>query len=246
MSKIVKLFALMLTLVILTACGGSSGGGDNSTPTTPTTITHNGTTYGFVTSPYTGKVWLDRNLGAAQVCIAFNDVQCFGDYYQFGRNADGHEDQGNVASITLHATQINPVQQAVNGKFITGFFDWVANGVDDDKSLRVGKWSATDGSSVCPVGFRVPTENELKAELFDADSAEIGNRDDAFASFLKLPSAGHRSFTDAALTLPGLSGNVTMISPSNGYAYGLMFDDNGLYQSMHALANGTSLRCIRN
>lgn len=29
-------------------------------------ITHNGTSYGTVTSPYTGRVWLDRNLGAAR------------------------------------------------------------------------------------------------------------------------------------------------------------------------------------
>ncbi|RLA70314.1 MAG: hypothetical protein DRG30_09360, partial [Epsilonproteobacteria bacterium] len=28
-------------------------------------IVHNGTTYGCVTSPHTGKVWLVRNLGAA-------------------------------------------------------------------------------------------------------------------------------------------------------------------------------------
>lgn len=245
MSKIVKLFALMLTLIIFTACGGSSGGGDNSAPEPPTTTTHNGTTYGFVTSPYTGKVWLDRNLGAAQVCIAFNDVQCFGDYYQFGRNADGHEDQGS-ASIILPATQIDPVQQAVDGKYITGFFDWVDNGVDDDRSLRVGKWSATDGSSVCPVGFRIPTENELKAEIFDAGSAEIGNRDDAFASFLKLPSAGNRSHINGALFDPGVHGNVTMITQYNQYAYGLTFFDNGVAKSMHPLADGTSLRCIKN
>ena len=63
-------------LMILTSCGGGGGGSstppaDTNTstpPPAPTSITHNGVTYGFVTSPYTGKVWLDRNLGAARVC----------------------------------------------------------------------------------------------------------------------------------------------------------------------------------
>lgn len=45
--------------------------------------------YQTITSPYTGKVWLDRNLGAKRVCQSFSDTQCYGDYYKFsedGRN----------------------------------------------------------------------------------------------------------------------------------------------------------------
>jgi len=49
------------------------------------------------------------------------------------------------------------------------------------------------GSSVCPVGYRVPIRGELGEGLFDTGSAEIENRDDAFNGFLKFPSAGHRS-----------------------------------------------------
>jgi len=54
------------------------------------TLLH-GVTYGTVTSPYTGRVWLDGNLGASQVCTAYNDSTCYGDYYQWGRGTDGHE-----------------------------------------------------------------------------------------------------------------------------------------------------------
>jgi hypothetical protein len=51
----------------------------------------NGLTYALVTSPDTGKVWLDRNLGARQVCTSSTDEACYGDLYQWGRAKDGHE-----------------------------------------------------------------------------------------------------------------------------------------------------------
>jgi len=45
-------------------------------------IIHNGTRYGTIKSPYTGKTWLDRNLGASKVCTSVRDTACYGDYYQ--------------------------------------------------------------------------------------------------------------------------------------------------------------------
>ena len=48
-------------------------------------------TYDTIISPTTGKVWMDRNLGSKVVCTAKNHTACYGDYYQWGRNADGHE-----------------------------------------------------------------------------------------------------------------------------------------------------------
>jgi len=164
-------------------------------------IWHLGIYYCEVISPYTTKGWLDRNLGATMVCsksrddagegftdatYAANQKDCFGDYYQWGRNADGHENNESDPTAT-QATQIDPVQAVVEGKFITADdtndYDW-AKAVDGDGSTRQANWSAIDGSSVCPVGFIVPTIVELIAEFFDAGSAEMQNRDDAFKSFL--------------------------------------------------------------
>ena len=66
-------------------------------------ILYKGFNYKTVTSPTTNKVWLDRNLGASKVCdqnrnmfpsdLAYETSQkdCFGDYYQWGRGADGHQ-----------------------------------------------------------------------------------------------------------------------------------------------------------
>jgi len=147
-----------------------------STGANPTSITHNGTTYGFVTSPYTGKVWLDRNLGAAEVCTSSTDTACYGDYYQWGRNSDGHQDSTSSTTMIL-ATNVN----SVGSSFIisdSSPYDWTT--ADSDGSLRSANWSKTDGSSVCPVGFRVPTFEELKAETL--------YRDFSYPNTLKLPA----------------------------------------------------------
>jgi hypothetical protein len=61
-----------------------------------------GLEYKLVLSPDTGRVWLDRNLGARQVCTSSTDAACYGDLYQWGRAKDGHESRtsGNKA-ITM-------------------------------------------------------------------------------------------------------------------------------------------------
>ncbi|WP_202775495.1 inverse autotransporter beta domain-containing protein [Bathymodiolus azoricus thioautotrophic gill symbiont] len=43
-------------------------------------------TYGLITSLNTGRVWLDRNLGATKVAESSADSGAYGDYYQWGRN----------------------------------------------------------------------------------------------------------------------------------------------------------------
>lgn len=210
-------------------------------------MVHNGTTYSTVSSPYTGKVWLDRNLGASRACIRFDDEQCYGDYYQWGRNYDGHQDYDS--NTTLHHTEdVN----SPGNKFIIsssteeeeyeyyGEFDWVDYGIDNDGSLRSINWSKTDGSSVCPVGFRVPSIEELRAETQDNG---VIDRDTAFTNFLKFPSAGLRSGNyDGHMDSVGVKGYVW--SSSGGGAYGMRTTiDKADWTSGHR-SYGLSVRCI--
>lgn len=44
-----------------------------------------------VTNPATGKTWMDRNLGASRAATSPTDASSFGDLYQWGRGADGHQ-----------------------------------------------------------------------------------------------------------------------------------------------------------
>jgi len=165
-TKTLQILTLASGPILLNACGR---GGKKSTPTpdtnttTPeaTSITHNGTTYGFVTSSHTGKIWLDRNLGAARVCESFDDVACYRDYYQWGRNADGHEDSQSGTSFNMTSN----VFDAETNRFITSGGDWAS--VDTSEATRSAIWSRTAGSSVCPIGFRVPTSTETLAETVD-------------------------------------------------------------------------------
>ncbi|MEA3448519.1 MAG: hypothetical protein U9Q98_08760, partial [Bacteroidota bacterium] len=44
-----------------------------------------------VLNPATGKVWMDKNLGASQVADSSNDYNAYGALFQWGRLSDGHE-----------------------------------------------------------------------------------------------------------------------------------------------------------
>ena len=201
-------------------------------------IIHNGTTYGTVTSPFTGKIWLDRNLGASRVCTSFDDVQCYGDYYQWGRNFDGHQDSTSGTTST-QATNVN----FSGSSFVTGSSDWTSV---DNGSLRAENWSKTDGSSVCPIGFRVPSITELIAETLDNGAIE---KVSAFSNFLKLPSAGHRDNADGIIYGVGGSwGDVWSSSTDMSRefeTFELYFDAGELNSFYGKYARGLSVRCIK-
>ena len=207
----------------------------------PEYITHNGVNYLEVTSPYTSKVWLDRNLGASQACIDLNDTACYGDYYQWGRNTDGHQ-VSTSANTSTQATDINSVGHS---DFITNSSDW-AQAADIDGSLRSANWSKTDGTSVCPVGYRVPTEQELRDETLDntGGDAFAGNTD-AYNNFLKLPSAGYRNFDVGSLHGQGSYGIVWLGSVAGLSSLGLAFGSGPAGTYSYNRANGLSVRCLK-
>lgn len=190
MKKIAYLTSACAVALTLAGCGGGGSG------TISTCIVFNGLKYCPATSPYTGKLWLDRNLGASEVCTSPDDAQCFGDYYQWGRYSDGHEKANS--STTTSRLDISNSPLDTNSSFVvlvssTPPLDWAIN--DDNGNIRKTFWELSDGTSVCPQGFRVPTALEVNAEL-TASGADIGNNSDAFNSFLKLPSAGYRNYLE--------------------------------------------------
>jgi len=131
-----------------------------------TIIRHENFSYLPVVSPVTGRTWLDRNLGATKVCTSPDDTDetCYGAYYQWGRNTDGHQLHDSAFGATVislnTASDTFSEPDALAGN--SGFYDWVDD--DRDGAIREARWSATDGSSVCPVDYRVPTPEEYAAE----------------------------------------------------------------------------------
>ncbi len=204
-------------------------------------ITFKGIVYGTVTSPFTGKKWLDRNLGASQICTSLDDSACYGDYYQWGRLADGHEKTTN--STTILSETIN----LAGDSFILSTstpYDWST--ADTNGSLRSASWSLSDGTGICPYGFRVPTISEIKADTIDLDTVTLTN-------ILKLPQSGYHNRSDGSFGYQGQYGylwssSIGGIGVASNYSQMIGFGDDGTRTTgvTDTRATGYTIRCIKN
>jgi len=157
-----------------------------TTEANPNQIIFNGFSYIPVSSPLTGRIWLDRNLGAHNACATASDSTCFGDYYQWGRGADGHQVKDSLEEsyilLSLDSESNKFILPVEDGSYTyTG--EWALDDTDGNRRSKI--WSKTDGTSICPVGYRVPNLQELSDELLELESGSV--------NFLKLPNAGYRS-----------------------------------------------------
>ncbi len=194
---------------------GSSGTSGSHGAACADSITHNGVMYCTITSPDTGRVWLDRNLGASEVCGNSTTTACYGDYYQWGRGTDGHEKRNSSS-------------------FILSDNDWTST--DRYGNQRASYWSKTDGSSICPIGYRVPSKEEITSE----------------SGIYKAAPGGRIGATG---TIEGEETPVTYLLWSTSYEYtdyldkvspAILYveDDTPSYSYWHASA-GLHVRCIK-
>lgn len=187
--------------------------------------------YKIVTSPITGKQWLDRNLGAFQS----TDSNCYGDYYQWGRLSDGHEKVTSLVSSNKVDNLTN-----IGSDFITAS-DWTI--IDNNGIERAILWSKIDGTGVCPVGFRVPTKDEVEVETLLNNNVVNGTT--AFTNFLKLPVAGIHSHSDGSMIYLGLNSSIWTTSLNGLYTYAFSFGGSA-YFDWYGRARGIPVRCIKN
>jgi hypothetical protein len=188
-----------------------------------------------VTNPTTGKIWMDRNLGATQVATGSTDANSYGDLYQWGRRADGHQCRTSAITATLSSTD-----QPAHGNFIIS-----PSGQNDWRSPQNNNlWQGVNGiNNPCPIGYRIPTETELEAERLSWSAiTSVG----AFASPLKLPMAGYRSFSNGSLILVGTYGYYWSSTISNSYSQYLFFRSTDADVVDYVRAFGGSVRCIKN
>ena len=187
-----------------------------------------------VTNPATGKTWMDRNLGASQVATSSTDAASYGDLYQWGRAADGHERRTSGTTTTL-ATSNTPG----HGVFIrngSSPYDW--------RSPQNGNlWQGVSGTNnPCPSGYRLPTEAELNAER---QSWGSNNSAGAFASPLKLPVAGYRNYSNGSLYAVGSFGHYWSSTVADSRSRYLYFLSSNAYVSSYYRAYGSSVRCLK-
>jgi uncharacterized protein (TIGR02145 family) len=175
---------------------------------------------------------MDRNLGASQVATSSLDALAYGDLYQWGRRADGHQCRTSPTTATLSS-----VDQPAHGDFIIA-----PNNPKDWRSPQnTNLWQGVNGvNNPCPSGYRIPTEAELDAECLIWSP---NNAAGAYASPLKLPMAGSRN----------PSGSIFQVGTQGTYWSSTVSGNNSIFLiSSFAFtpdnfrAPGYSVRCIKN
>ena len=190
------------------------------------------TTVVDVTNPTTGKIWMDRNLGAAQAATSSTDASSYGDLYQWGRRSDGHQCRNSVTTTTLSSAD-TPAH---------GYSILAPNSPYDWRSPQnTNLWQGVNGiNNPCPSGYRLPTETELNAERLSWGPV---NSTGAFASPLKLPMAGYRAV--GSLFLVGTGGLYWSSSVSGADSTFLLFFSSNAYMNAWGRASGISVRCLK-
>ena len=210
-----------------------------------------------VYNPTTGQVWMDRNLGASRVATSSTDAQAYGDLYQWGRAADGHQivsrftGDGKTTSSNFDGNTTRPTNIADNGDWDGEFIiipdntnrnDWVTNQTDNAWNTGTAEAPIKTVADPCPSGYRLPTEAELNAEL---SSWSNTNAAGAFDSPLKFPAAGYRFRSDGSLMSVGSIGYYWSSTVFGASAVLLYFDSTVANMFTFYRANGVSVRCLK-
>lgn len=178
---------------------------------------------------------MDRNLGASRAATSSTDAESYGDLYQWGRAADGHQVRTSPTTTTLSSTD-----QPGHGEFVLApdsRYDWRSPQNDN-------LWQGVNGvNNPCPDGYRLPTQAEWEAERNSWSSNDLNG---AYASPLKLPVAGRRGFGNGSLNNVGSYGGYWSGTVDGTYSRHLGFDSSTASMRSHRRAYGRSVRCLKN
>uniref|UniRef100_UPI0040473EF2 hypothetical protein n=1 Tax=Algoriphagus sp. TaxID=1872435 RepID=UPI0040473EF2 len=184
----------------------------------------------------TGRIWMDRNLGAMRAATSATDYQAYGSLYQFGRGSDGHQlinwTSATAGTPVNGTTTVRSINNSPGNNLFISVIDW------KNDNTYTNLWQGTsETNNPCPDGFRVPTSQEW---LDERASWTSNNAAGAFASPLKLPLAGYRSYNSTLFEV-GTSGRYwsTLANRFHIYVSGTgnpTPSDEG---------NGFSVRCIK-
>lgn len=162
----------------------------------------------------TGRIWMDKNLGADRAATSPFDPRSFGSLYQWGRFSDGHQlvNRPDSGSHTPGSSTTNQASNIPNpgNRFITtssaNNYNWYTN--SNHNSL----WQGVNGiNNPCDPGFRVPTSDEWNAE--SAKLTDPTNAMTWYNSPLKLVAAGQRA-TEGNLENVSVWGHYWSSTPS--------------------------------
>jgi uncharacterized protein (TIGR02145 family) len=177
---------------------------------------------------------MDRNLGATQVATSSTDQNAYGDLYQWGRRADGHQCRTSPTTATLSS-----IDQPAHGNFIlapNAPYDWRS-------PQNVNLWQGVNGvNNPCPSGYRIPTETEINDERL---SWSVNTSVGAFASPLKWTMAGYRADNSGSLASVGSNGDYWSSTVSGAYSRNLNILSSNASMDVNYRALGFTVRCLK-
>lgn len=191
-----------------------------------------------------GKVWMDRNLGASRRAQSVTDHLAYGQLYQWGRGNDGHADinwTSATAGTPVNGTTatLSTTDYPADNLFIVqpaSPYDWRATQNDN-------LWQGVNGiNNPCPAGYRLPTNAELTTEV---TTYSITNSADAFASPLRFTVPGIRDRADGSLYNVGSFGDYWSSSVSGTYASIRKFNVGSTTIINTTRAYGFTVRCLK-
>lgn len=215
-----------------TANNGPSGGNAICNGTRPTDVVT------IISS--TGKIWMDRNLGASRAATSVTDHEAYGCLYQWGRGNDGH------ASITWTSatagTAVNGTTTILSATDSPGNALFILDNVDWRSPQNDLLWQGVSGvNNPCPSGYRVPSSTE-----FDNEVSVYGltNSSSSYSSTPhKFVIAGIRDVGSGSLN-PGTYSNYWCSSVSGTNAFRRYFNS-GTGSTALPRTYGHSVRCIK-
>ena len=192
-----------------------------------------------------GKIWLQQNLGSPQVAFHENDQASYGDYFQWGRWDDGHQNYTSQV-ISGSSSLMNP-SHIPSGypKFISGTTAgskwWSVGGLATDtwSGTTITSTNGKDPCTALGAGWHLPSANEW---LNLSNVEDLSGTMAAFQSNLRLTAAGYRGIQNGDV---GYYWTSTALA--NGEAKVFFFDNNyNATVGNTQRAEGFSCRCVKN
>ena len=192
-----------------------------------------------------GRIWMDRNLGAERAATSPTDALAYGDLYQWGRWADGHQCRNSGTRSTLSSTDRPGHDDFIIVSSASSSDDW-----RNPRNNTMWGINSTSGgvNNPCPAGFRLPTEDELRDER---RSWTGNNSTGAFNSVLKLPLSGYREQTGEVLAIAEGSpygfiwGQDVAGQSAPSDARALAYFSGNAFENNYNRARGYAVRCIK-
>ena len=190
-----------------------------------------------------GKVWLQQNLGSRQVATSMADSESFGDLFQWGRWDDGHQNRSSaMANVPSPNT---PIGLNNSTSFILGSW-WGGNDLSDQWTATSNSFSSTNGADPCKAigqDWKMPSQADWTATK---NTEGINNPATAYASKLKLPAGGSRSFVDGTFDYVGQRGYFWSSTTTGlGAKYFYVGTTIGNPSAGGPRGQGQSIRCIK-